>query len=332
MPPIPSETAQTERSAETASARDEQQPLRIGTRGSPLALAQAHEVAARLREAWPELRGEAAIRVVVIDTRGDRILDRALADIGGKGLFTEEIEARLANGRIDLAVHSMKDMPTVLPDGLTIPCMLPREDPRDVLLSRDGQRLDELHEGAVVGTASLRRKSQILAKRPDLRVIIFRGNVQTRMRKLKEGQADATLLALAGLKRLGIAEVAAQIFEPEELLPAVAQGAIGIEVRADDERTQELLAAINCADTVRCVEAERAMLHALDGSCRTPIAGQAHLDGDQIVMTGLVASEDGSQLWRAARVGAAQDSLQIGRRLGEHLKGMQQADLARSAD
>ena len=303
---------------------DQHTPLRIGTRGSPLALAQAHEVAARLRAAWPALKDEGAIEVVVIDTRGDRILDRPLAEIGGKGLFTEEIEARLLNGRIDVAVHSMKDMPTVLPDGLEIPCMLPREDPRDVMLSRDGLRLDELAPGAVVGTASLRRKSQVLALRPDLKVITFRGNVQTRMRKLKEGQADATLLALAGLKRLGITDAATQIFEPEVILPAVAQGAIGIEIRADDERVRGLLAVINCSDTLRCVEAERVMLHALDGSCRTPIAGQATLQGDQVVMTGLVASEDGTQVWRAQLSGPATDALAVGRALGEKLKQLQQ--------
>lgn len=301
-------------------------PFKIGTRGSPLALAQAHEVAARLRAAWPSLEAESAIEVVVIDTRGDRILDRPLAEIGGKGLFTEEIEARLLNGRIDVAVHSMKDMPTVLPDGLEISCMLPREDPRDVLLSRDGLRLDELAPGAVVGTASLRRKSQVLAQRPDLKVITFRGNVQTRMRKLKEGQADATLLALAGLNRLGIADAAAQVFEPDELLPAVAQGAIGVEIRSDDSRVRGLLAAINCPDTLVCVDAERAMLHALDGSCRTPIAGQATLDGDRVLMTGLVASEDGVKVWRAQRSGAASDAVDVGRALGLALKQMQQLD------
>ena len=301
-------------------------PFKIGTRGSPLALAQAHEVADRLRAAWPSLQAESAIEVVVIDTRGDRILDRPLAEIGGKGLFTEEIEARLLSGRIDVAVHSMKDMPTVLPDGLEIPCMLPREDPRDVLLSRDGLRLDELAPGAVVGTASLRRKSQVLAQRPDLKVITFRGNVQTRMRKLKEGQADATLLALAGLNRLGIADAAAQVFEPDELLPAVAQGAIGVEIRSDDSRVRGLLAAINCPDTLVCVDAERAMLHALDGSCRTPIAGQATLDGDRVLMTGLVASEDGAKVWRAQRTGAASDAVDVGRALGLALKQMQQPD------
>ncbi|MCO4760342.1 MAG: hydroxymethylbilane synthase [Myxococcales bacterium] len=295
-------------------------PLRIGTRGSPLALAQAYEVQRLLRAAWPELAPDTATEVVVIDTRGDRILDRALAEIGGKGLFTEEIEARLHDGRIDVAVHSMKDMPTELPDGLEIPCMLPREDPRDVLLSRDGLRLDQLAAGAVVGTASLRRKSQVLAQRPDLKVIVFRGNVQTRMRKLKEGQADATLLALAGLNRLDIADVATQVFEPEELLPAVAQGAIGVEIRSADDRVRKFVAAISCADTVTCVNAERAMLHALDGSCRTPIAGQAHLKDGQIVMDGLVASEDGAQVWRDTDKGPASDGAEIGRRLGMRLK------------
>ncbi len=301
------------------------QTLKIGTRGSPLALAQAHEVADRLRAAWPELCDDGAIEVRVIDTKGDRILDRPLAEIGGKGLFTEEIEAQLRDGRVDLAVHSMKDMPTVLPDGLVIRCMLPREDPRDVLLSRGGATLATLPAGAVVGTASLRRKAQVLALRPDLEVITFRGNVQTRMRKLSEGQADATLLALAGLNRLGLQEHAAETFAPSVLLPAVAQGAIGVEIRADDSRVDRLLHAIRCEDTLTCVGAERAMLHALDGSCRTPIAGHATLAGDTLTITGLVASEDGRQVLRDQSTGPRADAQALGRALGERLRARRDA-------
>ena len=290
--------------------------MRIGTRGSPLALAQAYEVKQRLEASWPELAGQ--IEVVIIDTKGDQILDRPLAEIGGKGLFTEELEAQLRDGRVDLAVHSMKDMPTELPEGLIVPCLLPREDPRDVLLSRDGLRLAELPPGAVVGTASLRRRAQVLELRPDLEVVTFRGNVQTRIRKLQEGQADATLLALAGLNRLGLQAEATQIFEVDEVLPAVAQGAIGVECRSDDAETLRRLAAIHCDQTAICVTAERAMLAALDGSCRTPIAGYATLAEDQLTLAGML--EGGEENARAVMSGAAADAAGLGRRLAARLR------------
>ncbi|MEY3011784.1 MAG: hypothetical protein RIT45_519 [Pseudomonadota bacterium] len=286
--------------------------LRIGTRGSPLALAQAYEVRARLAAAHPALADEGAIEIVVVSTRGDRVLDRPLAEIGGKGLFTEEIEAGLLDGSLDIAVHSMKDMPTELPEGLTIPCLLPREDVRDVVLVRDGLPVDAarrdadgilaaLPAGARVGTSSLRRAAQVRAARPDLQIVGFRGNVQTRMRKLAEGEADVTLLARAGLNRLDLA--LGDDLDPSALLPAVAQGAIGIECRSDDAETQSLLAAIHCAETAARVHAERAMLARLDGSCRTPIAGLCEREGSRWRLRGLLAEEDGSAVWRAEDVG-----------------------------
>lgn len=296
-------------------------PLRIGTRGSPLALAQAHETRARLAAAHPELSAEGAVEIVVIKTTGDRILDRTLSEAGGKGLFTKEIEEALAAGGIDLAVHSMKDVPTWLPDGLEIPTLLPREDTRDAFLSPRARTLDDLPEGAVVGTASLRRQAQVLARRPDLRVIPFRGNVQTRLRKLAEGEADATLLALAGLRRLGLEDRAASVLEPEAMLPAVAQGAIGIEIRASDERTRALLGPLGCAETTARVTAERALLAVLDGSCRTPIAALARLEGGVLRLDGLVASPDGARVFRVERTGAVADAAEIGADAGRELKG-----------
>ncbi len=284
--------------------------LKIGTRGSPLALAQAYEVRERLVAAGC-LPNPASAEIVIVSTKGDRILDRSLAAIGGKGLFTKEIEDRLLDGRVDVAVHSMKDMPTVLPEGLRITAMLTREDPRDAWLCPTDKTLAALAAGGRVGTSSLRRRAQVLAARPDLEVLEFRGNVQTRMRKLKEKIADATLLALAGLNRLGLAEVATAVFEPEELLPAVAQGAIGIECRIDDERVEPMIRAIGCRKTERAVDAERAMLAALDGSCRTPIAGLALTQDDgSLWLRGLVAMPDGSKVWRAEARG--DDAIALG--------------------
>ncbi|MEA2779455.1 MAG: hydroxymethylbilane synthase, partial [Rhodospirillaceae bacterium] len=237
--------------------------LRIGTRGSPLALAQAHLVGDRLAAVHAHLP---APEIVVIKTTGDRVQDRKLEEIGGKGLFTKEIEEALNEGRIDLAVHSMKDMPTFLPEGLVIACLLPREDPRDVLFSPHAKNLKDLPRGARVGTSSLRRQAQVLALRPDVEVVMFRGNVGTRLEKLAAGQVDATLLALAGLIRLGQAERATAILSTEEMLPAVAQGAIGIEIRESDARTAGLLAPLDDPATEITVGAERACLAVLDGS------------------------------------------------------------------
>ncbi|MFQ6017626.1 MAG: hydroxymethylbilane synthase, partial [Kiloniellaceae bacterium] len=257
--------------------------LRLGTRGSPLALAQTREVRARLAAASPELVPQGAVEIVVIKTTGDKVQNRPLAEIGGKGLFTKEIEEALLDGRVDAAVHSMKDLPTWLPEGLAVSAILPREDPRDAFFSPHGSSLAALPAGAVVGTASLRRQAQVLLARPDLTVTPLRGNVETRLRKLDEGQVDATLLAVAGLRRLGLGDRIAAVLPPEVMLPAVAQGAIGVEIRSDDERTRGLLDALNDRGSQRRVAAERACLAALEGSCRTPIAALAELDGDGTV-------------------------------------------------
>jgi hydroxymethylbilane synthase len=294
--------------------------VRIGTRGSPLALIQAQEVRRRLSEAWPELAAPGAVTVVPIKTTGDRIQDRALADAGGKGLFTKEIEEALLSGTVDLAVHSMKDMPTWLPDGLTIPCLLPREDPRDALIAGGAKSLADLKSGAIVGTSSLRRQAQILANRPDLRVVGLRGNVETRLRKIAAGEADATLLALAGLKRLGMADRAGAILTPEEMLPAVAQGAIGVECRSADQRAHELLAALHDRPTGIAVAAERALLARLDGSCRTPIAALAVLDGEAMRIDALIATPDGRRVLRTQRSGAHSNAAALGDDAGQELR------------
>ncbi len=296
--------------------------LRLGTRGSQLALAQAEEVCGRLRQAHGELAAEGAVEIVVIRTTGDKVQDRPLAEIGGKGLFTKEIEEALLDRRIDAAVHSMKDLPTWLPDGLALSTVLPREDARDALFSPHGATLDALPQGAVVGTASLRRQAQVLARRPDLSVVSLRGNVQTRLRKLEERQVDATLLAVAGLKRLGEAERITGILDPEEMLPAVAQGAIGVEIRAHDEATRAWLDAIDDADSATRVTAERACLEVLDGSCRTPIAAYAELldGGATLRLRALVAQPDGSALYRAEQKAPAEAADTLGRAVGELLR------------
>jgi len=293
--------------------------LRIGTRGSPLALYQAQHVRDRLAAAHPGLPAS-AIEIVEIRTSGDRIQDRPLADAGGKGLFTKEIEEALYTGSIDIAVHSMKDMPTALPLGLVIPCLLPREDPRDAFLSLRFASPAALPPGTVVGTSSLRRKAQLLHRRPDLAIIDFRGNVQTRLRKLEDGIAAATLLALAGLRRLNMADRATAILEVDELLPAVAQGAIGVECRADDDVAHRLLAPLADVPTTQCVDAERALLAVLDGSCRTPIAALAVPQGDDIALSALIVSPDGQTLHRTERRGLARDAARLGRDAGDELR------------
>ncbi len=296
--------------------------LRIGSRGSPLARAQAEETRRRLVAAHPDLAANGAIEVTIITTTGDRVGDRPLADIGGKGLFTKEIEEALLAGAIDIAVHSMKDVPTWLPGGLVIACLLPREDPRDALIANGAQTIAALPRGATVGTASLRRTAQLLMRRPDLEVTAMRGNVHTRLRKFAEGEVDATLLALAGLRRLGLeAESGAAALDPSEMLPAVAQGAIGIECREADAGVRELLAPIDHAPTARAVAAERALLAELDGSCRTPIAALAELDGDGAIhLRGLVAKPDGSAAHTASRRGPAADAAALGADAGRELR------------
>ncbi|MFZ1468825.1 MAG: hydroxymethylbilane synthase [Paracoccaceae bacterium] len=292
-------------------------PLKIGTRGSLLALWQAHEVRRCLMAAFA--LPEDAFEVVVIKVTGDVIQDKALREIGGKGLFTREIEEALLDGGIDIAVHSMKDMPTLQPDGLLLDCYLERADVRDGFVSPHFASLADLPQGAVVGSSSLRRRAQLALRRPDLRLVEFRGNVQTRMKKLADGVADATFLAIAGLTRLGMAHVARSALAPEDMLPAVAQGAIGVERRADDARVAGLLAAIHHGPTGVRLAAERAFLARLDGSCETPIAGLALLDGDQLWLRGEILRPDGSAAIKGERRGPARDGAQIGQALAAEL-------------
>jgi hydroxymethylbilane synthase len=267
-----------------------------------------------------------AIELAVIRTTGDAIQDRPLAEVGGKGLFTKEIEEALGAGRIDLAVHSAKDLPTVLPHGLMIAAVLPREDPRDVFISRKAATLRHLEAGATVGTASLRRQALVKRLRPDLAVVPFRGNVETRLRKLDDGVVDATLLALAGLKRLGRADAATAILDIDEFLPAVGQGIIAIEARADDARTLGLLERINAADDAIALIAERAFLAVLEGSCRTPIAGHATVKDGRLRFRGLIAKPDGSQAFECAREGTATEAEALGSDAGRELKRRAGAD------
>jgi hydroxymethylbilane synthase len=298
--------------------------LRIGTRGSPLALAQAGELRARLAAA--NGLEEACIGVEVIRTTGDRIQDRPLAEAGGKGLFTKEIEEALLAGEVDLAVHSAKDLPTWLPDGLALVGCLPREDVRDVFVSRKAATIAQLPQGAVVGTASLRRQALVKRLRPDLRVVPFRGNVDTRLRKLDEGVVDATLLALAGLKRLGRTDVATMLLSAHEFPPAVGQGAIAVEARAADVRTRQLVQAVDHADTSVALTTERAFLAALDGSCRTPIAGWAQVEGDRLTFRGLIIRPDGSEVRETTRTGSLAEAAALGADAGRELKRSAPAD------
>ncbi|MGJ8544933.1 MAG: hydroxymethylbilane synthase [Sulfitobacter sp.] len=294
-----------------------EQPLSIGTRGSPLALAQAYETRDRLAAAF-DLPQE-AFAIVVIKTTGDKIIDRPLKEIGGKGLFTREIEDDLLSGRIDIAVHSMKDMPTLQPQGLLLDTYLPREDVRDAFISPRLQSLDDLASGAVIGTSSLRRRAQLLRRRPDLKVVEFRGNLQTRLKKLADNVAEATFLAMAGLNRLAMADVPQSPIAPEIMLPAVAQGAIGIERRSDDSATAALLEAIHDPQTGQRLAAERAFLAALDGSCETPIAGLATLAGDTLYLRGEVLRPDGSEAIDGDVSCAISDGAEAGAALGRDL-------------
>jgi hydroxymethylbilane synthase len=294
-------------------------PLKIGTRGSPLALWQAHETRRCLMAA--HALPEAAFEIVIIKVTGDQILDKPLKEIGGKGLFTREIEEALLDGGIDIAVHSMKDMPTVQPDGLVLDCYLPREDVRDAFVSPSVGGLAELPQGATVGSSSLRRRAQLALRRPDLRLVEFRGNVQTRMRKLDEGVAVATFLAMAGLNRLGMAHVARSAISPDEMLPAVAQGAIGIERRSADARVAGLLEPIHDGPTGQRLAAERAFLARLDGSCETPIAGLAVIEGRELWLRGEILRPDGSESIPGAVRGPLADAAPLGRALADSLLG-----------
>ncbi|AXV17426.1 hydroxymethylbilane synthase [Neorhizobium sp. SOG26] len=293
-------------------------PFRIGTRGSPLALAQAAETRARLMAAHD--LPEEMFEIVILSTTGDRVVDRSLSEIGGKGLFTLELEEQLASGDLDFAVHSSKDMPTRLPDGLYISAYLPREDFRDALIGRTAPTLTALPDGAVVGTASLRRQALIRRIRPDIQVTIFRGSVGTRLRKLNEGHVDATLLAYAGLKRLAREEVITELLDPTTFPPAPAQGAICIESRVGDARIDALLDPINHRPTFDAVSCERAFLAALDGSCRTPIAGYTVLDDERLKFSGLILTPDGKKEHSIEVDGKRADAETLGRQAGEAVR------------
>jgi hydroxymethylbilane synthase len=302
--------------------------IRIGSRGSRLALIQVDLVRSALVRAHPDLGAPGAIEIVVIRTTGDQVQDRRLSEIGGKGLFTKEIETALLDGRIDLGVHSMKDVETVIDDRLTIASMLPRADPRDALIAPRDRALSALPQGAVVGTTSLRRQAQLLRLRPDLKIVTFRGNVETRLRKLTDGDADATLLAVAGLDRLAMSEVITELLTPDIMLPAVGQGAVGMECRREDSGTLALLAPLNDPVTWTCVTAERALLAALDGSCRTPIAAHGTIDGaGRLHLQARLARPDGAKLWETVRAGLPSDGERLGRDAGAELRRQADSDL-----
>lgn len=293
--------------------------LTIGTRGSALALAQAHEVRARLMAAHG--LSQDAFAIEVIATSGDRIQDRPLSEAGGKGLFTKEIEEAVLAGRIDVAVHSSKDMPTRLPDGLELSAFLPREDPRDAFVGRAAETIAAMPSGGSIGSSSLRRQALIRRLRSDLDVVLFRGNVQTRLRKLDEGVAGGTILALAGLKRLGLAHLATDVMSLDDFPPAPGQGAICVESRVGDERVLALLADIGHLPTAQALACERAFLAALDGSCRTPIAGHAAISDGRIAFSGLILTPDGRQEHGVAIDGLAADAEKLGRAAGEDVRG-----------
>ena len=292
-------------------------PLKIGTRGSPLALAQAYETRERLCQAF-DLE-PSVFEIIVIKTTGDKVLDRPLKELGGKGLFTREIEEDLLSGKIDIAVHSMKDMPVEQPAGLLLDTYLPREDVRDAFVSRDFHNIADLPSNTLVGTSSLRRKAQLKHKRPDLTVVEFRGNVQTRLEKLNRGVASCTFLALAGLNRLNMAHLAKSIVGVEDMLPAVAQGAIGIERRRIDNNTAGLLEAIHHVPTGLRLNAERAFLRELDGSCETPIAGLAELRDGNILLRGEVLRPDGSEAIKDEASAPIEDSDILGTEMARKL-------------
>lgn len=292
-------------------------PFHIGTRGSPLALAQAHETRSRLMAAFD--LPEAAFKICVIKVTGDQILDKPLREIDGKGLFTREIEEALLAGDIDIAVHSTKDMPVEQPAGLTMETFLPREDVRDAFVSLKYKSLADMPKGAIVGSSSTRRRAQLAARFPHLNVVEFRGNVQTRLKKLADGVADATFLATAGLRRLGMDDVPYTPINPEDMLPAIAQGAIGIERRIDDARATEMLAQIHDTPTGQRLAAERAFLAGLDGSCETPIGGLAELTGDTLRLRGEILRGDGSEVLVDDQSCPVSDGAALGQRMAAKL-------------
>lgn len=292
--------------------------IRIGTRGSPLALAQAHETRERLMAAHG--LDSDAFAIVTFTTTGDAIRDRPLSEIGGKGLFTKELEEALFAGTIDLAVHSMKDMPAKLPLGLDLVALLPREDPRDAFISLTSKSLMEMPQGAILGSSSVRRTAQALHARPDLKTVQFRGNVQTRLKKLQDGVADATFLAVAGLNRLGLSDKITSIMSMDDMLPSVAQGAIGIQTNSHDEATRKLVVPLDHNPTSTTVICERAFMAALDGSCRTPIAGHAIIEGGRLKFRGQALTLDGKHIFEVTREGALSDGFKMGQDAGEDVK------------
>lgn len=292
--------------------------IRIGTRGSPLALAQTHEVSAALETQYAHLKGK--VEIVPLKTTGDTIQDRSLLDLGGKSLFTKEIEMALLENRIDMAVHSMKDMAADSPQGLIVPSMLERADPRDALISQDNISLADLPKGAIFGTSSLRRQAFVLSQYPHLQVTSLRGNVQTRLKKLQDNEIQATLLAVAGLKRVGLLEVITEILSTDEFIPAVGQGAIGVQCRENDKDIQDLLAPLNHMPTFQTVSAERAFLKALNGSCRTPIAAYGLLNGEKLFLRGMVSDPDGQNMKIASLEGLAVNADQVGLNLASRIR------------
>ncbi|WP_212749922.1 hydroxymethylbilane synthase [Acinetobacter nosocomialis] len=300
--------------------------LKIATRQSPLALWQAEHIRARLQELHPDL----TVELVKFVTQGDKILDTPLAKIGGKGLFVKELEAALLDGRADLAVHSMKDVPMALPEGLTLAVICEREDPLDAFVSNHFENFADLPQGARVGTSSLRRKSQILKQRPDLQIIDLRGNVGTRLSKLDDGQYDAVILASAGLKRLGLEERIRHCIEPSVSLPAVGQGALGLECRADDQDVLALIQPLLHTETDVCVRAERAFNAYLEGGCQVPIAGYATLQDGKIHIEGRVGSPDGQTLLRAELTDEAHNAQQLGENLARNLLEQGAGDLLKA--
>lgn len=289
--------------------------IRLGTRKSPLAMAQAEQVKSMLMTAWQDI----SVEIVQIVTSGDKFMNQPLSEIGGKGLFTKEIEEGLLEGSLDIAVHSMKDMPTVLPEGLIIGAMLTREDPRDMLVGQGLSGLADLPHGAVFGTSSLRRAAQVKICRPDVQIVPFRGNVQSRLTKLERGDVRATMLARAGLNRLKLNDIAGVVLPIEEFLPAVAQGAIGIECMENNSKIRDILAPLADKNTMLAVDCERCFLRVLDGSCRTPISGYATIENNIIFMRGLVARPDGSDFMEAELRGNIGDHLEIGKQVGQKL-------------
>ena len=296
---------------------DPKSPLRIGTRGSPLALAQAYETRERLSIAFGLSLD--SFEIVVIKTTGDKVLNRPLKEIGGKGLFTKEIEEALLQESIDIAVHSMKDMPVQQPDSLILDTFLPREDVRDAFVSRIHKSLADIPQGATVGTSSLRRKAQLMSKRPDLKIVEFRGNVQTRLKKLDDGVAECTFLAVAGLNRLKMEDIITAPISTDEMLPAVAQGAIGIERREKDIKVATMLEAIHNSTTGLLLSAERAFLEALDGSCETPIAGLAEFKNENLRFRGEILKTDGSEVFSDEQVVSKEDATLVGIEMAQKL-------------